>query len=197
MLFVLAVICALCAPVAVIAADEPAPPPPAAPLPPMVNVPPRPTPTVTCIVQSLRQIRASQIQTLALRLGLSEEDKAKVLNLLTKTEEDSTPLYEAQRMTAEAYAIALTKETTTQAELLAAAAKAMKAESDVLDSKIKTLYALKAMLKPEQNAALNTLLKQYSMQWLPREMRMAPAPMVPVTPPTTIEPAKPAGGAAP
>lgn len=194
--FVLAVICALCIPMAVFAADETPPPPtmpppPAAP--PVLMTPSitRPVSTVNCIITSLRLISSRMIQTLAARLGLTEEDKAKVLNMLVKSEEESRPLYDAQMKAAEDYAIALAKEATTQAELQAAAEKAIKAEAEVMNGKIKTLYVLKAMLKPAQNTALTELLKQYSVQWLPREMRSMPS-----APVTTPAPPKPADGGA-
>ena len=210
LLFVLAVICALCAPLTVLAEDQPAPPgatpaPAAEPPPPPVTPPitpgvaARPSQTANCVVPTLRVISARMVQTLAIKLQLSEVDKAKVLNLLTKSEEDSAALFEAQRKAAEDYAIALTKDTTTQAELLAAAEKATKAEGEVLNLKIKTLFALRAKLTPEQNTALTALLKQNAMMWLPREMRMMPPLPVPDGPPLTTPtaptgPPTPAGG---
>jgi len=149
----------------------------------------------SCVLGLLRLIRPTMAQTLVSALNLTDEQKAKVVNLLTKAEEDAVPKVEAQRKAAQEFAIAVGKESTTQAEMMAAAEKAMKAEAELLNDKIRTLYALKAMLTDEQNTKLAAKLMSLSVPWLPRQMQLsmpratgaAPPPVTTTTPTTPTD----------
>ena len=162
-------------------APKPAgPPAPAPPGPPTDVTPgprsesPRPAP---CILPTLRLINPQMMPTLAAKLNLTDDQKTKVLDLLTKTDKDLKPKIENQIKLAHDYVAVLVNVSATQAELIAAGEKAMKAETDVLTAKIQALFALKGLLTPDQNKLLAGYLDQFAVPW--RERPALPAPPAP------------------
>jgi len=137
---------------------------------------------VPCILPTLKIISAQMVPMLAARLSLSEADKAKVLDLLTKSDNDIKPKIENQVKAAQDYTTLLANPKASQAELVAAADKAMKAESEVLMVRIQALFTLKALLNEEQNKQLAEYLDQFAKPW--RE-RPGSIPLPPVAPPAT------------
>jgi Spy/CpxP family protein refolding chaperone len=171
-----------------VAPPKPAVPRTTAPANPMA-VPPPPrmemTRSAPCILPTLRLVNPQMMQTLSMRLSLTDDQKSKVADLLDKADKEIKPKIEAQIKAGQDYVAQLTKPTVTQAELTAVADKAMKAETDVLMARINTLFALKALLTPDQNKLLADRLAQYSYPW-----REGGRPMPNPTPNPVSAPAK-------
>jgi Spy/CpxP family protein refolding chaperone len=136
---------------------------------------------VPCILPTLKSISLQMMPMLAARLKLTEDEKTKALDLLTKLDNDIKPKIENQNKSARDYTTVLVNPNTTQAELTAAADKVMKAEADVLTARIGGLFALKALLTADQNKQLAEFLDQTTRPW--REQSAPPAPPAPPTPP--------------
>lgn len=115
---------------------------------------------VPCILPTMRLINP-----LTARLNLSGDQKTKVDELLTKADADLKIKVDDQAKAAAAYVTLLTNPKTSQADLTAAAVKAMKAESDVLEQRIQTLFSLKALLTADQNKLLCDFLAQATIPW--------------------------------
>ncbi len=176
----LAVSGALFAQAAAAPVAQPAPPPPPA----VPNVQPgmgfmRPVP---CIVPTMRLIGP-----LSARLNLSADQKTKVDALLVKADADVKVKIEDQAKAASAYVALLADPKASQTDVSAAAAKAMKAETDVLDQRIQTLFALKTLLNADQNKQLCEYLAEATIPWTDR---IRPRPATPVAP--AAAPAQPA-----
>jgi len=144
-----------------------------------------------CIAMALRVIGQGGINRIAVRLKLSEAERAKVTDLITKAEETGKPLIDAQRKAAEEFANAMVKEETTEASLTALAEAAMKAETAAVNYKIKVLFALEAILTPQQKT---DLLKMLELTDTPALRNSGGGLMPPgmVVPPAAPEPPKPA-----
>ena len=129
------------------------------------------------------------------RLKLTDGDKTKVSDILTKSEEAMKPLIQAQRKAAEECVTALTKPGLQEIEVQTAADLAMKAEAAILTEKIKTLFALRAALSPEQVTELNSMIDQATSIWRPGAF----GPMMNRFPaqPTQTQPTPPAEPKAP
>ncbi len=138
----------------------------------------RPAP---CILPTLKIISAQMMPMLGARLNMTEDEKTKVLDLLTKLDNDIKPKIENQIKAARDYIAVLTNPNATQAELAAGGDKAMKAESEVLQARISGLFALKALLTPDQNKLLAELLQQSTRPW--QEQATPPGPPPPPPPP--------------
>lgn len=174
------------------------------PMPPPGNDRPRTAPIigpqtmmgpVPCVLSALRVLHPRMTPMLAARLSLSDEEKAKVLDLLTKADEALKPKIEAQKKAAEEFVNSLTKDGLDQAALIAAGENAMKAESAILAEKIKTLADLRAILTSRQKIELNKMLEQFSSPWKPRppaEAQPVMPPAAPSTPPSESERRPPA-----
>lgn len=141
------------------------------PSPPRMDI----TRSAPCILPTLRIVSPQMIQTLSMRLSLTEDQKTKVSDLLNKAEKDIKPKVEAQVKAGQDYVAELAKPEVTQAQLTAAADKALKAEAEVMTMRISALFALKSLLTADQNKLLADRLAAYSFAW--REGgRPAPGP---------------------
>lgn len=183
LLVTIALVTVACAAIAQGAAAPPAPPaggaPPTGPRGEML----RPVP---CIVPTLRLINPQALAMLSARLNLTEDQKTRIGDMLTKADADIKPKLEAQGKSASEYATLLGDPGVAQAKLTAAAEKTMKAESDVLLARVQTLFALKALLTPEQNKQFSEFLSQSTMPWRdgPRNRETPPSN----APPTVTAP---------
>lgn len=133
--------------------------------------------TAPCIVPTLRMISPQMMPMLSTRLSLTEDQKTKVLDLLTKLDNDTKPKIEAHTKLAREYAELLIKTDATQADVLAAADKTMKAEGEILSAKIQALFAIKALLTADQSKLLADYMDQYTRPW--REPRTVPGSVTP------------------
>ena len=140
-----------------------------------------------CILSTLKIVSAQMMPMLAARLNLTEDDKAKVLDVLTKADKDIKPKIENQIKLARDYTAVLVNPNAKQTELAAAADLVMKAESEVLTARIQGLFALKALLTAEQNKQLAEYMDQFARPW--RERPTPPAPPAPSAAPAVV-PAK-------
>jgi Spy/CpxP family protein refolding chaperone len=140
---------------------------------------------VPSILPTLRLIDAQMAPTLGFVLNLTDDQKTKVLDLLTKSDNDQKPKIEAQAKAAQDYIALLGKSDATQTDLLAAADKVLKAESEIMAVRIGALVALRAILTPEQNKKLSDAVAQPAHRWLPQ-------PGAPPAPPLTPPPSAPA-----
>lgn len=145
------------------AVTQASPPPPT--MQPRSDIP-RPVP---CILPTLRLINP-----LSSRLSLTDDQKTKVTDLLSKADADLKSKIESQAKIANDYITVLINTSATQADLTAAAEKAMKAETDVLMQRIQTLFALRALLTPEQNKQLSDYLAQATIPWSDRPHMSSP-----------------------
>lgn len=101
------------------------------------------------------------------QLKLSDDQKAKVADILNKLEEAQKPLIKTQRLAAEEFVVSLTKPGLQAVELQAGAEAAMKAEAAILTERIKTLVGLRAALAPDQLTELNKMIDQTTIPWRP------------------------------
>jgi len=122
----------------------------------------RPAP---CILPTLRLINPQMVQIMSVSLSLTDDQKTKLTALLDSSDKVLKPKIEAQVKAGQDYVAQLTKIGATQAELAAAADKAMKAETDVMMAKIETLFAVRGLLTPDQNEQLSKRLAQYMRPW--------------------------------
>ena len=136
---------------------------------------PQPAPSIGA---ALRTLQPRMVDMLAERLNLTDDQKKKIADMLIKAEQELAPKIELQRTAAQAFAAALTNTASTEAELTTAADKAMKAETEIVNARIKTLTTLRTQLSPEQNRELANILEQYTTLWRP----VGP-PSTAVTPP--------------
>lgn len=136
-----------------------------------------------CIVPATRVLHPRMVDMLAARLSLTEDQQKKIADLLTRVEEDMAPVIEAQQAAARDFVIAFGNPDTSQADLVAAAEKAMKAELAIMTERIKTLYALRALLTPEQNKSFSELLEQYTSPWRAQGAQPRVVPPRPTPPP--------------
>lgn len=133
-----------------------------------------------CILTAMRLVHPGWIATLNDRLKLTTEQMAKVNSLLSKAEEDSKPLVQAQRAAAEEFVVVLAKPNATEAEITAAAKKTMDAETALISAKAKTLVEIRSLLTEEQKKVFTEMLEQYTSNWRPRPAaRPAGAPVPP------------------
>jgi Spy/CpxP family protein refolding chaperone len=156
MLFILALILLFPA-AAAVAEDVPPPPPPPAPSQEhsavLTNVFPAPSPLST-----LHIISRSGISMLSSRLKLTDEQKSKINDLMSKADAAVKPKIESQKKAVDKYMQLLQKNDVTETELIAAADEAIKAESVIVTEKLKTLQALRALLNDDQKTELNSML---------------------------------------
>ena len=136
------------------------------------------TRSVPCIVPTLRLISPQMVQTLALRLELTDDQKKKITAVLEKADKDIKLKTEAQAKAGQSYVELLISPTATKAQIMAAAEKTMKTETDVLMARIDALFEMKALLTGEQNKLLGDRLTQYTFPWRDSG-NMPPAPPVP------------------
>lgn len=151
--------------------------------------------TAPCILPTLKLMNSQMMQTLSLRLNLTDDQKTKVADLLDKADKDIKPKIEAQIKAGQDYIAQLTNTSTTQAELTMAADKAMKAESDVLMARIGTLFALRGLLTVDQNKQLSDRLTISTYPW--REGGQVPGPPMPGAMPKRAPATAPATAPAP
>lgn len=116
-----------------------------------------------CPVSSLHIISGRAIRLLTARLDLTDDQKTKVENLLTKADDELKPVIEEQKKANERYTKLLLSNDTSESDLNAAAMEAMKVEPKIMAQKIKTLVALRALLNDDQKTKLNTILGQFSL----------------------------------
>ena len=154
--------------------------PPAPPAPPQLPSRIETLRPVPCILPTLRLI-----SPLSGRLNLTEDQRTKVTELLTKADADLKPKIENQIKVAADYVKVLVNTDATQAELVAAANNSMKAETDVLMARIQTLFAMRALLTPDQNKQLSEYLAQATIPWSDRAHVLGGRPQttVPTPPP--------------
>lgn len=138
----------------------------------------RPAP---CILPTLKIVSAQMMPLLAARLDMNEDQKGKVLELLTKLDSDIKPKIEYQNKAAREYIAMLTNSAASQAELAAAGDKVLRAESEVLRARIGGLFALRALLNPDQNKLLTEYLENSTKPW--RDQSGPPGPPAPTAPP--------------
>ena len=136
-----------------------------------------------CILPTLRLINPQMVQILSASLSLTDDQKTKLTALLESSGKALKPKIEAQVKAGQDYVAVLTKNGATQAELAAAADKAMKAETDILMAKIGTLFAVRTLLTADQNEQFSKRLAQSMRPWQgggrapgPPMPRRAPAP---------------------
>jgi len=155
-------------------APPPGPPPGAVP-PPTV----RPAP---CIVPTLRLLNPGMTGMLNARLSLTDAQKTKIADLLAQSDKDYAAKVDMQVKATNDYAQTLIKDGVTEAELTAAAEKAMKAELALVTSRIQLLTELRALLTPDQNKTLTEIIAMYTNPWRPQP-KGALAPVPPLNPP--------------
>lgn len=178
---VLSLAIALAASVAVSFAQEPSanpPGPPQGPPPQMGPGPgmagPMPPP---CIITSLRILQSRMMPMLEVHLKLTADQKAKVVDFLSKSEEAMRPLIDAHRKASEVFVDALATTGTTEAALRTAGENVMKAEAALLAERVKTFIGLRALLTNEQNQELNKIMIQNTAPWRPQAPQGPPPPM--------------------
>ncbi len=142
------------------------------------------TRTAPCIVPTLRVISPQMMQTLALRLNLTEDQTAKITAVLEKSDKTLKDKVEAQAKAGEDYVALLTNPSSTKAQITAAADKAMKAETEVLIARIDALFEVKALLNAEQNKLLAERLDQYTFPWRAGGKVQPPPPPPPANAPS-------------
>jgi Spy/CpxP family protein refolding chaperone len=138
----------------------------------------RPAP---CILPTLKLVNLQIVQTLSARLNLTEDQKTKITDLLTKADKDLKPKIENQVKLTRDYIAVLTNPGATQSELAAAAEKVMKAESELLMARIGALFGLKGLLTADQNKQLADYLEQSTRAY--RETMRVPVPPEPASAP--------------
>lgn len=160
--------------------------PPAAPMvpAPRMNAGQRQSYPAPCILGAVRVVGLQSLPFLIDRLKLTSDQQTKVTDILTKADNEAKPLIEAQRKAAESFATAVSKPNAAQSEVTTAGQNAMKAESSLLDQKIKSLFALESVLTDEQKKAFTEVLTQKTSFWQQKPAMMAPqqpgqAPMAP------------------
>jgi len=156
---------------------------------PPMRLEPRP-----CTLLALRFIQPQMVPALAKSLSLTDEQKTQVTDLLTKAEAALKPKIEEQRDIAKQFVVAMASSDVSQAALVSALEKAMKAEGSIAAEKIKTLFALRAILTDQQKTELNKIIEQRTESWR-REGFAAgvPTPLAPpIAPPAPAEEPKPA-----
>lgn len=142
------------------------------------------TRTAPCIVPTLRMISPQMMQTLALRLNLTEDQTAKINAVLEKSDKILKDKVEAQAKVGEEYVVLLANPNSTKAQITAAADKAMKAETEVLMTRIDALFEIKALLNAEQNKLLAERLDQYTFPWRAGGKMQPPPPPPPANAPS-------------
>ena len=115
--------------------------PPAAPTP--AAAAPAPLNPATCVLVALRMLQPRTVPSLAAVINLTDNQKNKVTDLLTKAEKDSEPAVMAQRQAAQDFVALLTNKGASESDLRAAAIRAESAEQVLIIDKIKTLTALR------------------------------------------------------
>lgn len=128
---------------------------------------------------TLRLMDAENVQTLGFVLNLTDDQKTKIQDLLTKSSEEQKPKIEAQIKAMEDYVGLLGKNDAAQADLAAASEKVLKAEGDIMASRIAALIGLRAILNPEQNKKLSDALSESAARWLPPKAAPAETPAAP------------------
>ena len=153
---------------------------PASPIEAPVAVPvvrsPQPAP---CITSAMRTLQPRMAEMLAIRLKMTNEQKQKLVDLLVNADKELAPKIEAQRAAAQSFVTALANKASTEADLTAAAEKAMKAETELVDARVKTFVALRAQLTAEQNEAFSQIMAQYTMLWQQTSPAATPATPTP------------------
>ncbi len=144
---------------AAMAQNVPPPPPPAPAATTASSRSPFPAP---CLMSSLHIICKTGIDMLSSKLKLTDDQKTKVDDLMSKADTAIKPKIDHQKKAIEAYSELLAKSDTSDAVLLAAADEVMKAEAAIVAEKIKTLQALRALLDDQQKNELNSILLRYT-----------------------------------
>lgn len=135
----------------------------------------RPVPS---ILPTLRLIDSGMLPTLSFLLNLTDDQKTKAEDLLSKADEDRKPKVAAQVKAASEYIALLGKTSSSQADLTAAAQKVLAADNDLMAARIKALVAFRTVLTPEQNARLAKELQETASRWLPQDNAAGP-PLAP------------------
>lgn len=118
-----------------------------------------------CISSAMRLVHPRMMPTLDEKLALTAEQKGKINDLLMKSEEEGVQLVMAQRKASEDFAVVLAKPNATEAEITAAAKKAMDAETAIITAKAKTMIEIRSALTEEQKKAFTEMLEQYTTMW--------------------------------
>lgn len=136
----------------------------------------RPAPS---ILPTLRLIDSGMLPTLGFLLTLTEEQKTKAQDLLSKSDEEMKPMIAAQVKAASEYIALLGQTKSNQADLAAAARRVLAADADLMDVRIKSFVAFRGLLTAEQNTRLAQELQQTASRWLP-QAPSSPPPAPPV-----------------
>lgn len=181
-LYTLVLVCALVlASLTVFADTTPSAPESSATPPVMISPASVPAPSV---LTALRMISIQSYPVLESQLKLTDAQKPRVRDLLTKAEEKFKTLIEAQRKAGRAFVEALTAKTD-ETMLISLGQAAAKADADLIAEKVKTLDALRALLTDQQNMDLNKALDRIGIMWkirsVPPSRPASPAPTVPTT----------------
>jgi|GEM_PF-1363533 len=167
------------------APDAPATPPDAAAQPSASPPPgvarsrtPRPVPS---ILPTLRLIDPGMLPTLGFLLTLTDDQKTKALDLLTKADVERKPKVAAQTKAAADYIALLGKENSSLADLTAAAQKVLAVDNELMAARIKAYIGFRGLLTPEQRKRLAQELEKTARRWLPQ----VAAPVGPTPTPAT------------
>ncbi len=158
--------------------EEVAPPPPPAvpPAPvdaqPSINPPPSPSTSAPslCVVNALRVLNAKMLPQMAEQLKLTDEQKAKISAIIAASDEAQKPLIQTQRRVAEQFVGSLMGPNLQEVEVQAGADLAMKSEAAILTHRVKTLFAIRQVLTPDQITALDTMISRTTLIWRPAAM---------------------------
>lgn len=134
-----------------------------------------------CAMQSLWMLQGGT-KLLSERLKLTEDQNTKVAQVMVKADEALKPLIEAQRKAAQDYAVLLIKPDAREADVKIAADAAIKAEGAILAERIKLLYAIRALLTPEQLSQFNSALEMQTRIWRVDNPAFAPPSLTPAKP---------------
>jgi Spy/CpxP family protein refolding chaperone len=180
---VLVVICALVCVTGALA-QGPATPPAS---PAFMRLEPRP-----CALMALRFIRPSMVPSLAKNLNLTDEQTAKITDLLAKADDALKPKIEEQRKATKDFATALTSPDASQAAIVSAFEKAMKSETAIAAESVKTLFALRGLLTDQQKADFNKMVETRTDPWRREGFGVSPgvpaSPQPPPPPPPVEQP---------
>lgn len=139
---------------------------------------PRPVPS---ILPTLRLIDPGMLPTLGFLLTLTDDQKTKALDLLTKADVERKPKVAAQTKAAADYIALLGKENSSLADLTAAAQKVLAVDNELMAARIKAYIGFRELLTPEQRKRLAQELEKTARRWLPQ----VAAPVGPTPTPAT------------
>jgi hypothetical protein len=117
-------------------------------------------PDMTCPVAALRIPMPPEVKRLTDELKLTEDQQTKLSDLVQKFQSKWPDMSDASRNTSKALKDEIAKSDTTKAKVAEAAAKAVKAESAMLDAETGFWMDFKALLTADQNKSLGDLLQK-------------------------------------